>query len=253
MKKFIGFSLLVLLNAFAFWYSYQTGSILMTASVLGVLITGPGVQTTFAGQSQCDSYIVIQDVDTANALQGISVEVDGTPFINIANSAPLVGAFMKWQQETTGNIVGLMFKVSTGMIKRNTTYRFTNNGATTPTVRVFSDAPNGIPFVATTKSININSYEDFNKFSALFLTLPASVSSVEMVFTNGHKATMTIEEVNALFSLKNSSEADGLLNACSVIDNSDQSIESVRIFAGAAAVTTLIVKLPDAAFKALTN
>jgi hypothetical protein len=253
MKKLIGLAFIVALNLVAMHFTYIWGISegIMTASVLGILITGAGVQTTFAGQSQCDSYIVIGDVDTANALQGIAVEIDGTPFINIANSAPLVGAFMKWQQEIAGTVVGLMFKVSTGAIKRNTTYRFTNNGATTPTVRVFSDAPNGIPFLATTKTVNISSYEDFNKFSALFLTLPASVSSVEIVFTNGWKATMTIEEVNAYFSLQNQSEADGLLNAVSVIDNTDQSIQSVRVFAGGTAVTVLIVKMPDAAFQAL--
>jgi len=251
MKKAIGLTILIAINLVAIFFNFSPEGV-MTASVIGTLITGAGVQTTFAGQAQCDSYIVIGDVDTANALQGISVEVDGTPFINIANSAPLVGAWMKWQQEVTGTIIGLMFKVSTGAIRRNTTYRFTNNGATTPAVRVYSDAPNGIPFLATTKQVNINSYEDFNKFSALFLTLPASVSSLEIVFASGHKATMTIEEANAYFSLKNQSEADGLLNAVSVIDNSDQAITSVRVFAGGTAVTVLIVKLPDAAFQALT-
>jgi len=220
-------------------------------SLLGALITGAGVQTTFSGQSQMDNYIVIGDADTSNPLQGLSVEVDGTPFISIANAANLLGAFFKWQMEVVGSVIGLMFKVGTGSIKRNTTYRFTNAGATTPNIYVFSDAPAGVPFIATTKQINISSYEDFNKFSALFLTLPASVSSLEIVFRNGHKATMTIEEANALFSLNNQAEADGLLNAVSVINNSDQAITSVRVFAGATAVTVLIVKLPDAAFQAL--
>jgi hypothetical protein len=222
-------------------------------SNLGALITGAGVQTTFAGQAQADEYIVIGDVDTANPLQGITVEVDGTPFINIQANAALIGAFAKWQQEFVGTVVGLMWKVATGMIGRNTTYRFTNNGATTPVVKVFSDSRNGVPIVATTKQINVSSFEDFTKFSALFLSLPASVSSVEIVFLDGHKATMTIEEVDALFSLKNQSEADGRLNAVSVIDNTDQSIKSVRIFAGGTAVTVLIAKLPNQAFQAMAE
>lgn len=220
-------------------------------SNLVTLITGAGIQTTVAGQSQMDEYIVIGDVDTAPPLQGLTIEVDGTPFINIVNNAALVGAFQKWQQEVTGTVIGNMFKVGTGAVGRNTTYRFTNNGATTPVVRVFSDSKNGIPIIATTKQINVSSYEDFTKFSGLFLTLPANVSSVEIVFADGHKATMTIEEVDGLFSLNNQAEADGRLNAVSVIDNRDQSIQTVRIFAGATAVTVLIAKIPNAAFKAM--
>jgi hypothetical protein len=254
MKKIIKISLFVLLS---FGLSYLAGEIggrdtgIVTASVLGVLITGAGVQTTFSGQSQCEEYIVIGDVDTPNALRGLSVEIDGTPFINIQNSAPLISAFQKWQMETCGAAVGLMLKVATGNISRNTTYRFTNDGVTTPTVRVFSDSKNGIPILATTKSINASSFEDFSKFSSLLLSLPANVSSVEVVFADGHKSTMTIEEVDALFALKNQSEADGRLAGVSVIDNTDQSIQSVRIFAGAASVTVLIAKLPNDAFAAL--
>jgi len=255
MKRIIKFTLFIL---FSIGLSFLAGHIggtetgLMTASLLGVLITGAGVQTTFAGQAQLEQYIVIGDVDTTNPLQGIAVEVDGNTIINI-QSAPLITAFMKWQMETVGAVVGLMLKVATGMIPRNATYRFTNAGATTPSVFVSSDAPNGVPILATTKTININSFEDFSKFSALFLTIPANVSSVEIVYNNGHKATLTITEVNALFALNNQAEADGLLGACSVIDNTKQEIKSVRVFAGATAVTVLIAKLPNAAFDALSQ
>ena len=219
-------------------------------SQLGVLITGAGVQTTFAGQAQCEQYIVLGDVDTAMPLRGLSVEIDGSPFINIQLSLPLMKAFAQWQMESIGATVGFMLKISTGMIKTNTTYRFTNNGATTPKIFVYSDAQDGVPIIATTKGINASSFEDFNKFSALFLTAPADISSVEIVFSDGHKATMTIEEVDALFAFNNQSEADGRLSAVSIIDNTDQSIKTVRVFASAVA-TVLVVKLPNAAFKAL--
>jgi len=221
-------------------------------SQLGTLITGAGVQTTFAGQAQCEEYIVIGDVDTANPLRGFSVEIDGSPFINIQATVPLMSAFMQWQMESIGATVGFMLKVATGMIAKNTTYRFTNDGATTPDIFVFSDAQDGIPILATTKGINASSFEDFTKFSCLFLTLPASISSVEIVFEDGHKATMTIEEVDALFAFKNQSEANGRLTAVSLIDNSDQSIKSVRVFASVAA-TVLVAKLPNSAFKALIS
>jgi len=222
---------------------------LVYASLLGVLITGAAVQTTFAGQSQCDEYILLGAVDTANPLTGLSVEIDGTPFINIANSQVLVTAFAKWMMETAGaGVVGIMFKVATGAIKRNTTYRFTNSGAFVPNIFVFSDSQNGIPILATTKGINVSSFEDFSKFSALFLTLPASVSSVEISYNDGHKATMTIAEVDGLFALKNQAEALGRLGGVSVIDNTAGEIQNVRVFAGATAVTVLIAKLPNESF-----
>lgn len=220
-------------------------------SKIGALTTGAGVETVFSGQSQCEEYILLGDIDTANPLSGISVEIDGTPYINIKNSEPLVGAFFKWMSSTVAGTIGLLFKVATGKINKNTTYRLTNNGVTTPDVKIFSDSRNGVPYIATTKGINISSFEDFKKFSALMLTLSSSVSSVEIEFTDGHKATLSIEEVDALFALKYPSEANGRLNTCSVIDNRDQSIEAVRVFAGAVAVTVLIVKIPDAAFKEL--
>lgn len=220
-------------------------------SVIGALITGAGVKTTFAGQSQCESFIVIGDPDDANVLRALSVEIDGTPFINI-NSAALMNAFQKWQNMALAGAVGLTLKIATGQIKRNTTYSFTNDGATTPNVRVFSTAKDGVPIVATTKQINALSFDDFDKFSALFLTAPADVTEVELLFTSGHKATMTIQEVDALFAMGNDSEAAGRLGGVSVIDNRGQTVQSVRVFAGANPVTVLVAKLPDAAFKVLT-
>jgi len=218
-------------------------------SQLGTLITGAGVQTTFPGQAQCEQYILIGDVDTAFPLRGLSIEVDGSPFINIQNSLPLMSAFAQWMQKSTAATVGFLLKIATGKISTNTTYRFTNDGVTTPNIFIFSEEQDGIPIMATTKGINADSFEDFSKFSALFLTAPGDVTSVEIVFTDGHKATMTIGEVDALFALNNASEANGRLTAVSVIDNTDQTIKSVRIFADPTGLTVLIAKLPNQVFE----
>ena len=218
-------------------------------SVLGPLLTGAGVQTTFSGQAQCEQFILIGDVDTALPIRGLSVEVDGSPNINIQNSLPLMSAFSQWQMEMTGAAVGFMLKIATGMIARNTTYRFTNDGILTPNVFVFSEASDGIPIIATTKGINLSSYEDFSKFSALFLTLPVNVSSVEVVMSDGYKATMQIEEVDGWFAFEHQSEANGRLTGVSVLDNSQQQIKSVRIFTGGTGITVLVAKIPNEAFK----
>jgi len=220
-------------------------------SLLGVLLTGAGIQTTFSGQAQCEQFIVIGDVDTAFPIRGLTVEVDGTTIFNVANSLPLMTAFAQWLMENVGGAPGFMLKIATGSIPANTTYRFTNDGATTPNIFVSSDAGDGVPVIATTKGINASSFEDFSKFSALFLTLPADITSVEVVYTDGHKATLQIEEVDAQFALGNQTDANGRLTAVSVIDNTEQNIKAVRIFADPTGATVLIVKLPNQIFEEL--
>jgi len=221
-------------------------------SQIGTLVTGAGVQTVISGQSQLEEYLVIGGVDTANPLQAIQVEVDGTPFITI-NSQALITAYAKWLMQTAGAAVGLMLKLATGMIKKNTTYRLTNSAATTPAIYAFSDSKNGIPFIATSKTINPASYEDFEKFSALFLSVPANVSSLEVVFADGHRATMSIVEAAAMFSLRFEAETSGYLGGVLVIDNTNQNIVGVRVFCVTTAVSVLVVKLPNEAFKILNQ
>jgi len=217
------------------------------------LITGAGITTTISGQAQTDQYLLIGDVDTTNPLQGLQVEVDGTTFINI-QSAVLITAYMKWLMETAGTVIGLLIKTATGSIKRNTTYRLTNAGATTPAIFSFSQEGNGqgVPLVASTKGINASSYDDFSQFSALMIDVPANVSTMEIIFADGTKSTLTPVEADALFALTNQSEANGRLGGVTVLDNTNQNIKTVRINT-TAAVTILVVKLPQAAYAALTQ
>lgn len=224
---------------------------LVYGSLLGVLVTGAGVQTTLAGQSQCQQYLLIGDVDTAMPLRGLTIEIDGNTFLNIQNSQPLMAAFAKWQMEVAGAVVGILLKVATGQIKGNTTYTFTNDGVTTPNIYAYSDAPAGIPLMAATMSINANSFQDFSKFSALFIANPADLDYAEVVFNNGHKASMDAVELDSYFAFTNQSEANGRLAAVTVIDNTNQGVKTVRLYAGANPVVVLIAKLPNAAFDQL--
>jgi hypothetical protein len=221
---------------------------------IGTLVTGAGVETTFAGQASCPATIVIGDVDTANALSGIQIEVDGVPFVNIKGSAALCNAFAKWGNETISGtgVVGLAYHVATGKINRNTTIRLTNAAATTPAVRVFSDNQNGVPFIAAQKGINALSFEDFSKFSALIIDVPANVNNIEVNFRDGHRETWTVQDADAYFSISNQAEADGRLGGCTVIDNTNQVISSVRVNA-TTAISVLVIKLPDAAFDVIQS
>lgn len=224
-------------------------------SLIGQLAGGAGVVTTIAGQAQADQYIVLGDCDTANPLQGFSVEVDGNTYINI-QTATLINAFMKWMMESISGtgVVGLMLKIATGFIRKNTTYRFVNSGVTTPNIFAFSDSVDGVPVEANTKTINANSFEEFDKFSALFLETPANIDSVDVFFSDGGRTKMTIAEIDAWFALNNQAEANGELGGVSVIDNTELMIKSVRINTNAVgACTVLKAKLPNAAFQVLKN
>lgn len=221
-------------------------------SQIGTLTTGAGVTTVVAGQSRCDMFLLLGDVDTANPLQGLSVEIEGVSTVSIANAATLLTAFAKWQQELTAAVVGVLFKIATGTIFKSTTYRFTNAGATTPVIQAFSEAPEGVPFIAATDTINALSSQVYERFSALFIQTPANIGTIEVQFVNGHRETMLIAESDARFSLFNQSEADGRLGGVSVIDNSEQEIESVKINTNnTGACTILAAKLPDEAWKVL--
>ncbi len=222
---------------------------------IGTLTTGAGVETVIAGQSQCAAHLVIGDVDTANAISGLQIEIDGTPFINIKGSAVLCNAFAKWGNNVIEgtNVVGLVYHLATGAIYRSTNYRITNNGATTPAVRVLSDNRAGVPFIAAVKGINGNSFEDFTRFSALIIDTPANVNNIEMNFADGHRETWSVTDADAYYAIANPAEADGRLGGCTIIDNTQQNIVSVRVNTTATALSVLVVKLPDAAFQTLTQ
>jgi hypothetical protein len=222
---------------------------------IGTLTTGAGVETVFAGQASCPASIVIGDIGTANALSGIQIEVDGVPFVNIKGNATLANAFAKWGNSTINGtgVIGLAYHVATGKINRNTTIRLTNSGVTTPAVRVFSDNQNGVPFIAAQKGINPNSFEDFSKFSALIIDVPANINNIEVNFLDGHRETWTVQDADSYFAITNQAEANGRLGGCTVIDNTTQAIESVRVNCGGTAVTVLVIKLPDAAFNVLAG
>lgn len=217
---------------------------------IGTLNGGAGISTTIAGQSKCDELLVIGDFDTANPLQEISIEVGGTTFINI-RSANLISAFMKYLNENVqGAGVGLSIKAATGKVKASTTYRFVNAGATTPNIYAFSTNSEGIPIEAASQTINPQSSETFDGFTALFLETPANISDVTISFRNGHQETVTPVELGALFGLENQCESNGYLAGVTVIDNKDAVIEKVRVNTnGVGACPVLVMKLPKAAFE----
>jgi hypothetical protein len=211
---------------------------------IGSLLSGNGTVTNISGLSQLDEFILIGDVDTANPLQGLTVEVNGDTLINI-QSQPLISAFAKWMMETAGSVVGLMLKVSTGRIKGSTNLRFVNTGATTPPIFSFSDSDSGAPIYANSETILAGSYKDFENFTALIMHSPASVGQCTAFFANGFSSNVTFQEIAAYFALENQAETDGLLGGCLVVDNRDGRFKGFRVNAVTANLNVLVIRIPE--------
>jgi hypothetical protein len=211
---------------------------------IGTLLTGAGVVTSFSGLSQADEFILIGDVDTANPLQGISVDLNGETIINITNQA-LISAYAKWLQESAAGPVGGAIKVGTGRMKGNTTIRLTNSGATTPAVFAWSDSDGGRPMIAATSVILAGGYSDYSDFSALFITAPANLQQAVVTFSDGFQTIMTAPEIGAYLNITHQTDADGYLAGCPTFDNSQGNIKAVRIFATGANLNVLQVKIPE--------
>lgn len=229
--------------------SQETKSQGMATLQIGTLVTGAGQVTNIPGQTQSENYILIGDVATTLPIQGLQVEVDGVPTINIPSpNQVLIQALAKYLSEFAGTVVGQVLKIGTGRIKKTTTYRFTNAGATTPAIFAYSDADDGVPMLAGVKTINPSSYDDFEKFTALFIPVPANIGSAEIIFNDGYRSTLSANELDSLFNLKNQTDANGRLQGCTVIDNKDQSIRSLRLNIITAQTTVLVFKVPNAAW-----
>jgi hypothetical protein len=222
-------------------------------SQIGTLAAAPAI-TVIAGQAEFDQYLLIGDVGTPLPLLSLTVEIDGESFININNLPDILTAIAEWQQETIGGATpGFLLKLATGNVKKNTTIRLANSGATTPPIKAWSEAGNGngVPLEMGSKTINATSYETFDKFSALFVE-HVNVANFEIVFSDGTRSTMTLEEVAAMYNMKFQTEANGFLGTSNVvaIDNTDSSIVQVKInTASSGTVATVKVKIPDAAFE----
>jgi hypothetical protein len=211
---------------------------------IGTLASGAGTVTSIAGLSQLDEFLVIGDVDTANPLQGLTIEQNGEAMFNCQNQL-LLGAFAKWLQESASGPVGGMFKLATGRIKGSTNIRLVNSGATTPGIFAFSDTDGGRPILGAQEVVLSGAASEFTNFDALFITAPTNLQQAVVTFSDGFQTVMTPAELGAYFNLNNQSDVDGYLNGCVAIDNSKKNIQSVRLFATGANLTVLKIVIPE--------
>jgi len=222
---------------------FEMAAGLVGADLLTTLITGAGVNTSSGNQSQCESDILVGDIDTANPLRGLKVNIGGETTIDIQVVA-LVDFFQKVSNRICGTVIGLVMRIATGRIYGKTTnITFTNDGVTVPNIMWNSQNSNGRAIYAKQDGIIANSSTEIfgDSFAFLAVTPSANVGSFDLTFKDGTQQRMTLVEADALFAKTNDTEANGRLNSVVTgFDNMRGNIKSVKINA-TTAVTYMTV------------
>lgn len=236
--------------------NYVSGKLNFQTMQIGTIAPGDGVVTTISGQSKADEFLVIGSVAGLPNLKSFTVEIDGVTTLQISDTN-LLNAFAQYLMEVTKDgageaIVGAILKPCTGLIRQNTTYRFTNSENVAKNVYAFSTEPKGVPVEAGSKTITSLSSETFEKFTALLIVNHANIDSLQIDFTSGHRDTLSVVEASALFNFTNQAEEEGRLVGGNVlvIDNSKQTFKSVRVNTSSGGQCTVLkIKLPDYVFE----
>lgn len=233
--------LLVVGVALAIAFSHNEGFVV--ADLLTTLITGAGVNTPSGNQSQCESDILVGDVDTTNPLRGLKVNIGGETTIDIQVVA-LVDFYQKVSNRICGSVIGLVMRIATGRIYNKTVnITFTNDAATVPNIYWNSQNSNGRPIYAKQDGIIANSSKEISglDFAFLAVTPSANVGSFDLTFKDNTQQRYTVVEADALFAKTNDTEANGRLNSVVTgFDNMRGNIKSVKINA-TTAVTYMTV------------
>jgi hypothetical protein len=207
-------------------------------SKIGVLTTGVGVVSTF-NLSWVPQFILVTNVVTANILSAISIVIGGQTTQNVIGQA-LVGAVMKYLMEASNGAIGLLWKVTSGFIGDQTCQiNLTNTGANVNEIRAFSGRKKGVPYLAGTQPVLANTSVVFRNFTALFFEA-ANFDAAQIQFADGHNERLNAAECAALFTVENQADANGLLNAVTVIDNKLGNIEYIEVYANATGTLSVV-------------
>jgi hypothetical protein len=211
----------------------------VAAVVYGPMTTGDNVITTFT-RNYVDQFLMIGSVDTNNVVKRISIQVGGV-VRQLLTGAPIIGAMMKYMMEFLGGAdvkVGLLFKMANGFIPdQNVIIDLTNSGANTPVVYGFStNRRNGVPVVSGMEQVIVDSSLEWDNtdpsrsFTALFFE-STNLDYAQVEFVDGYSVPLNALELNAIFAIENQTDADGQLNAVTVIDNQLGNIKKITLWA----------------------
>jgi len=219
-------------------------------SQIGIITTGAGVVTTIT-QNFVPQFMLVGAIDINNPLRNITVTVGGKVVQQVAGVA-VIGAIMKYMMESLLGVdvkVGLLWKLANSFIGNQTLQlQLTNDGATTPIVYGFSAGKSlPVPVQAGQETIQASTKIEFDNtipdraFTALFFEA-TNFAYAQVEYTDGHDEQLLIGELDALFATENQCDADGKLNAVTVIDNRFGNFKKVTLYStsgGAFTVTKL--------------
>jgi len=216
------------------------------------LLTGAGNVTKLDFPDKTPQFILVEAVDVDLPLTGYKVSVGGESTIAIASSQTHLQALSKFLMEPLlgANIrIGQIIVLADGAIKgKGCEVDLTNAGATTPDLHAFSMGSGGVPAVVETKTIQDGNDADFSDFDVLIFD-PANLENIQINFfgINGQKdwsePNLTQVEIDCMFAMEHPADVNGQLAGLSIIDNSDEKIDSVNISAIGGTIKVLTASL----------
>jgi len=187
----------------------------------GALTTGIGVETII-NIPFVPEYVQIGTIDTDLPITKFEVTIGGTVIISISGQA-LIQAFAKYLLKPilgTDVKIPMILKVGDGFIPNtNCQITLTNAGATTPDIYCNSSNKGRRFFRVAPLSINASSSMMVEGFNALIFP-STNIDYVNLEFTDGHIEKFSLPELAGYAVQVMPTDADGLLAAQYVIDNS---------------------------------
>lgn len=199
--------------------------------------------TTTITQSFVPELVVIATVDQANPISNLTVTIGGTVYQSLSAQARITAAMKYLVQGLLGADVkiGSILKIADGFLPTETLQlTATNADASVYTVYGFSTGRGSKKVMAGETTIQASSYETFEQFTSLLLDA-TNLNRVDIMFEDGHTDPFSAAELQALFVMRNTSDADGDLGSLICIDNRFGNILQAKIFTTSGGSMTVAV------------
>lgn len=250
MKRFQNMILFAVVVIIAMVSYYGTNGEVVEASIIGTLVTGAGVLTSF-DKDKLHQFIQIGTIDTDLPITTFLVTISGQTYINIVGQSFVQGFAKLVTAGLLGADVkkGMLLPVSSGGAGNVAcNYSMKNAGATTPSI--FGKSIQGYDPSLGHVTANMVAIQDgdsrgFEGYDYLLVdptNLQDDVSS--FIFQSGwSEAALNLSELPAITSLSEAVlDADGKLAGLVLIDA--EIVAACQLFASGGKVDVLVINLP---------
>ena len=185
------------------------------------------------------AFILIDDVDAANVISSVLVEIAGETVQNVTDQTA-ISVFAKIGMNPVNGAIGGILKISDGRIEipgKECVITLNNAGAGTPNIYYFSG---GFGSKAVQFAQGAIQDKESRSFSGIeYLTFDDSnFDQASITFNNGHKeAKLTLVELRSLLVMEQATDANGELAGYNVIDLIGSDIAEITLFANGGAIS----------------